>query len=390
MFAPGVPDVMKEFNETSATTVTFLVSIYILGFAFGPLAVAPLSEIYGRRPLYSWGNILFVIFTVCTALSKNIGMFIAFRLLMGISGAVPVTIGSGSIADVLPVEKCGRAMSAWAMVAIVYGILYLLITTFSFVYARQNGFSEGDTGLTFLPAGLGKLIGVIMFSALRDKIVKYNKDKGNTHKPEIQITPVLTIPSGIALPVDLFIYGWTAEYTVHWIVPMIGVLIFSTGLMGVMFNVQNYLLDTVLATRPRAVTTTQLGRLARSPVPSRAKAWSLTRSQYAILPAHKSRYSTSSEATAPASRNPPITPEKPDYLSPAESEIWDKLAAEFSPTELMVQDVSGGCGSMYGIEIASEKFRGVNMLKQQRMVNAVLGDQMKGWHGVQLRTKVPS
>ncbi|KAI8962402.1 bola-like protein [Daldinia sp. FL1419] len=82
-------------------------------------------------------------------------------------------------------------------------------------------------------------------------------------------------------------------------------------------------------------------------------------------------------------------PEKPDYLDDAESAIWDKLTAEFSPTELMVQDISGGCGSMYGIEIASEKFRGVNMLKQQRMVNAVLGDQMKGWHGVQLRTKVP-
>lgn len=44
---------------------------------------------------------------------------------------------------------------------------------------------------------------------------------------------------------------------------------------------------------------------------------------------------------------------------------------------------------MYGIEITSEKFRGVNMLKQQRMVNAALGDQMKDWHGVQLRTKVP-
>ncbi|KAH7038311.1 bola-like protein [Microdochium trichocladiopsis] len=82
-------------------------------------------------------------------------------------------------------------------------------------------------------------------------------------------------------------------------------------------------------------------------------------------------------------------PAKPDYLDENESQIWDKLAAEFAPTELSVKDISGGCGSMYGIEIASEKFRGTNMLKQQRMVNAVLGEQMKEWHGVQLRTKVP-
>ncbi|KAH6654880.1 bola protein [Truncatella angustata] len=101
------------------------------------------------------------------------------------------------------------------------------------------------------------------------------------------------------------------------------------------------------------------------------------------------RYSTSSEAQAPS---PSIAgvPEKPDYLNTAESEIWDKLTSEFSPSELVVQDISGGCGSMYGIEIASEKFRGTNMLKQQRMVNSVLGDQLKSWHGVQLRTKVPS
>jgi stress-induced morphogen len=106
-------------------------------------------------------------------------------------------------------------------------------------------------------------------------------------------------------------------------------------------------------------------------------------------------YSTSSEA-APATDSSPATPtalakpEKPDYLNEAETSIWEKLTAEFEPTELMVQDVSGGCGSMYGIEIASEKFRGTTMLKQQRMVNAALGEEMKEWHGVQLRTKVPS
>ncbi|KAI0539015.1 bola-like protein [Xylaria digitata] len=102
------------------------------------------------------------------------------------------------------------------------------------------------------------------------------------------------------------------------------------------------------------------------------------------------RYSTASNTAANATSPPDADrPEKPDYLNDAESAIWDKLMIEFSPTELMVQDISGGCGSMYGIEIASEKFRGANMLKQQRMVNAVLGDEMKSWHGVQLRTRTP-
>ncbi|KAK2013590.1 bola-like protein [Colletotrichum eremochloae] len=93
----------------------------------------------------------------------------------------------------------------------------------------------------------------------------------------------------------------------------------------------------------------------------------------------------SSSETTPT---PPAL-EKPDHLDNAESTIWDKLVAEFAPSELVVQDVSGGCGSMYAIDITSDKFKGANMLKQQRMVNAVLGDMMKEWHGVQLRTKAP-
>ncbi len=63
--------------------------------------------------------------------------------------------------------------------------------------------------------------------------------------------------------------------------------------------------------------------------------------------------------------------------------------AEFAPAELVVQDISGGCGSMYGIEVSSEKFRGLTMLKQQRLVNSALRDLMKEWHGVQLKTRVP-
>ena len=70
--------------------------------------------------------------------------------------------------------------------------------------------------------------------------------------------------------------------------------------------------------------------------------------------------------------------------------MYNTLAEELEPSELEVQDISGGCGSMYGIEVVSEKFRGLNMLKQQRMVNAALKELMdrEGWHGVQIRTRV--
>jgi BolA-like protein 3 len=44
---------------------------------------------------------------------------------------------------------------------------------------------------------------------------------------------------------------------------------------------------------------------------------------------------------------------------------------------------------MYSVAVTSEKFRGLPMIKQHRMVNEILGEQIKTWHGIQLRTKVP-
>lgn len=94
-------------------------------------------------------------------------------------------------------------------------------------------------------------------------------------------------------------------------------------------------------------------------------------------------FSASSTAPAPA----PL--EKPADLTEGESQVWDRVVTELAPVELQVQDVSGGCGSMYAIDVSSEQFRGLNMLKQQRLVNSVLADMVKQWHGVQLRTRVP-
>ena len=54
---------------------------------------------------------------------------------------------------------------------------------------------------------------------------------------------------------------------------------------------------------------------------------------------------------------------------------------------LNVKDVSGGCGSMFAINIVSEKFNGLSLIKQQRLVNEVLKDEISKWHGLQLRTK---
>ncbi|KAH7931370.1 bola-like protein [Leucogyrophana mollusca] len=84
---------------------------------------------------------------------------------------------------------------------------------------------------------------------------------------------------------------------------------------------------------------------------------------------------------------PPPPPSK--TYTDGEQTIYDKLADRFSPTELAVQDVSGGCGSFYAIKIASQAFKGLSTVKQHRLVTEVLKEEIQGIHGLQIKTIPP-
>lgn len=115
MLAPGVELVMKDFDTNSTTFATFVVSIFVLGFACGPLLLAPLSELYGRVIIYNVSNVLFLCFTILCAVSQNQSMLLTFRFLSGFAGVATITIGPGTIADIIPRETRGKAVSVWSV-----------------------------------------------------------------------------------------------------------------------------------------------------------------------------------------------------------------------------------------------------------------------------------
>lgn len=115
MFAPGVPELMKEFKSDNLELASFVVSVYVLGFAVGPLFFAPLSEIYGRLPVYHTCNFLFFACNIGCALAPNLNFLVGFRFLAGVFGSAPLTNGGGTIADLVTQEKRGKAMSGFVM-----------------------------------------------------------------------------------------------------------------------------------------------------------------------------------------------------------------------------------------------------------------------------------
>lgn len=113
MFAPGAADLAREFHITSSTVVTLTVSIYLCGFAIGPMFIAPLSELYGRLVIYHTCNVFYIGFIIACALGKNTAMFLAFRFLAGCASSGPLTVGGGTVADVVPPAQRGKVMSVF-------------------------------------------------------------------------------------------------------------------------------------------------------------------------------------------------------------------------------------------------------------------------------------
>lgn len=105
---------MEEFGEKSLAVASLVVSIYVLGYVFGPLIIAPASEHYGRLPVYHVNTFLFLAFSIGCARSTSISMLIVFRFLAGVAGSSPITIGSGTIADTFKQEQRGKVMSIWS------------------------------------------------------------------------------------------------------------------------------------------------------------------------------------------------------------------------------------------------------------------------------------
>ncbi|KAI4867677.1 bicyclomycin resistance protein [Hypoxylon rubiginosum] len=349
IFAPGVPQVVAEFHSTSLEIAAFVVSVYVLGFAAGPMLFAPLSEIYGRVILYNLCNVGFVAFSVGCALAPTLNALIVFRFFAGVFGSVPITNGGGTIADMIAQERRGGAMAVFSIgpllgpiigpvaggfltdaagwrwsfwllaivggflflimlfslkesyapvilarktaklrketgndllrskldagltpgdyfkrgiirpfrmlflspivaitsfyMAITYGYLYLMFTTITEIFQEYYGFSTSTVGLAFLGLGVGSMIGILLFSATSDRYIQRKAAENKSGmKPEYRL-PLLPL-GAVLIPAGLFIYGWTASFRVHWIVPIIGTAIVGIGNIIIFMIIQMYLVDT--------------------------------------------------------------------------------------------------------------------------------------------------
>ncbi|XXH05708.1 hypothetical protein Hte_012143 [Hypoxylon texense] len=348
--AAGISGIVQEFGIATDILTTLTITIYVLGLALGPMFISPLSEVYGRLPVYHGAVLVFLAFVIGTAFSQTTAQFMVFRFISGCMGGVPMSLGGGTIADLTTPSERAKAMALFSLgpltgpvlgpllggfivggagwrwtfwflailggtcgiaciifmrethpkvllerktdrlrastgnpnleskltranvtpqqvlgqalvrptmllvrspillvislyVAVVFGTMYLLFTTFVPVFEGQYGFSTTVSGLTYLGLGVALLAAMVTFTMLSDHIQKARMKKEGMQQPRPEYRLLLMICFSPFVGLGLFLYGWTTEYKVHWIVPIIGTFITGFGAYFVIMPAQLYLVD---------------------------------------------------------------------------------------------------------------------------------------------------
>lgn len=146
----------RELN-LSHIMASLAFSLYPLGFGLGPLVLAPISEVYGRNPMYFVSTILFTCEFRCSwllsksklntplcryisvcylpiALANNLPLICVFRFLSGVTGSVGSTMVGGTIADIWVAKDRGKAMAFFSIGAFAgtgFGLVF-------FGFVEQN------------------------------------------------------------------------------------------------------------------------------------------------------------------------------------------------------------------------------------------------------------
>lgn len=111
--------IASEF-DVSVEASGLVITLFLLGYVFGPLFFAPLSEFYGRRYIFYITFSLYFIFNFLCAFAPNFGALLVGRFLTGTFASAPLSNAPGVLADIWgPLER-GNAMALFRFVSFIF------------------------------------------------------------------------------------------------------------------------------------------------------------------------------------------------------------------------------------------------------------------------------
>ncbi|KAJ5575192.1 hypothetical protein N7450_009091 [Penicillium hetheringtonii] len=108
----------KHLFNTSFELQTVPTAVFLIGLGMGSMLTAPLSELFGRNPLYIVCLTCFMLFDMGAGLAQNVGQRSVCRGLAGLFGSAPLVCAAASLVDL------------WSIIERVYAFPYFAILAF--------------------------------------------------------------------------------------------------------------------------------------------------------------------------------------------------------------------------------------------------------------------
>ncbi|KAH9886195.1 major facilitator superfamily transporter [Xylariomycetidae sp. FL2044] len=105
MLAPALQSISRDLHTNEEETQIFL-SVFVLAFAFGPMVLSPLAEVFGRRPVWLISSCFYILWNTVAGFSRTPGLMIASRILSGIGASAEFAVTNPVLADCwVPAER---------------------------------------------------------------------------------------------------------------------------------------------------------------------------------------------------------------------------------------------------------------------------------------------
>ncbi|CAN9440322.1 unnamed protein product [Alternaria sp. RS040] len=113
IFSAATGAVSQQFGVANVVG-TLGTSLFVFGYAFGPLMWAPFSELYGRKPPLIIAAFGFAIFSIAVAVAKDLQTILICRFFAGLFGSSPLAIVAAVFADMFDNRLRGLAVAVFS------------------------------------------------------------------------------------------------------------------------------------------------------------------------------------------------------------------------------------------------------------------------------------
>ncbi|KAJ6788089.1 hypothetical protein PWT90_02536 [Aphanocladium album] len=112
-YSPAAGLMAQDFH-TSRTAVMAGITTFCAGFGFAPMALAPLSEAWGRYPIFVAAGIVFVVFQALCSVMPHVAGMLVCRFFVGVGASVFSAVVGGVIADLWGKEDRNTPMALFS------------------------------------------------------------------------------------------------------------------------------------------------------------------------------------------------------------------------------------------------------------------------------------